>query len=81
MMKRVVGKNTKDKQAVLAKYEQHNEKVKSLIPPDRLLVYSVKDGWEPLCSFLGLPVPHTPFPKSNNTEDFWGHVADIRNGK
>ena len=33
--------------------------------PARLLVYSAEQGWEPLCAFLGLPVPATPFPKVN----------------
>ena len=33
--------------------------------PPRLLVYSADQGWEPLCAFLGLPVPATPFPKVN----------------
>lgn len=29
----------------------------------------MKDGWEPLCSFLGVPVPPKPFPSVNATED------------
>ena len=35
------------------KYEAHNEKVIETIPPESLLVWNLKDGWEPLCSFLG----------------------------
>ena len=35
------------------------------VPADRLLVMSVKDGWEPLCRFLGKPVPNAPFPHAN----------------
>ena len=34
------------------KYEAHNEKVIATIPPENLLVWNLKDGWEPLCSFL-----------------------------
>lgn len=34
------------------------------MPPDRLLVFNVKEGWEPLCRFLGVPVPQQPWPKS-----------------
>lgn len=45
--------------------------VKAAIPPERLLVFEVKDGWEPLCTFLGKPVPAMPFPNTNNTEEFW----------
>ena len=32
------------------------------MPADQLLVFSVKEGWEPLCEFLGKPVPEEPFP-------------------
>jgi Sulfotransferase domain len=35
------------------------------VPADRLLVYSVTEGWEPLCKFLDVPVPPTPFPRKN----------------
>ncbi len=30
----------------------------------------VKEGWEPLCKFLGVPVPDVPFPNVNDTADF-----------
>jgi Sulfotransferase domain len=40
--------------------------VKAAVPADRLLVYSVTEGWEPLCKFLGVPVPDTPFPRKND---------------
>ena len=52
-------------------FEAHVDAVRTSIPPNRLLVYEVKDGWEPLCSFLAMPVPSTPFPNTNNTEEFW----------
>ena len=38
--------------------------------PGRLLVYEVGSGWEPLCAFLGVPVPDEPFPRSNATAEF-----------
>ncbi|MBV1838888.1 hypothetical protein KUA11_17060, partial [Acetobacter estunensis] len=38
-------------------YEEHNARVKALVAPERLLVYHPGDGWEPLCKFLGRPVP------------------------
>lgn len=37
-------------------YKSYVEKVKRFVPRDRLLVYNVKDGWEPLCNFFG-PLP------------------------
>ncbi|XQJ30038.1 hypothetical protein NXY56_006116 [Leishmania guyanensis] len=38
-------------------FEQH---VKEVVPRDRLLVYRVGDGWQPLCDFLQVPVPMAP---------------------
>lgn len=51
-------------------FNRHNEEVKRTVPPERLLVYDVKEGWEPLCRFLGVPVPSTPFPRVNDTATF-----------
>ena len=49
------------------KYEEHIASVKREIPPDRLLVMDVigGDGWDKLCSFVGLDPPDEPFPHSN----------------
>jgi hypothetical protein len=46
-------------------FNEHNEAVKATVPADRLFVFDVKDGWEPLCKFLGVPVPDEPFPHEN----------------
>jgi hypothetical protein len=58
-----------------AAYVAHNEAVKAAIPPERLLVYQVKDGWDPLCRFLGVPVPAEPFPQTNHRAEFWDRVT------
>ena len=60
---------TKDE--ILSTYHRHNQFVRDAIPADRLLVFDVKQGWEPLCHYLGVPVPATDFPRTNNTQDFW----------
>jgi len=44
-----------------------NDKVIKEVPSDRLLVFEVKKGWDPLCKFLNLPVPDLPFPNVNDT--------------
>jgi hypothetical protein len=51
-------------------YERHNAEVKRTIPANRLLVFEAKDGWEPLCKFLGVKVPDVPYPQMNSTEEF-----------
>ena len=51
-------------------FNRHNAMVRATIPPERLLVYEVGEGWEPLSGFLGVPVPETPFPRENTTENF-----------
>lgn len=56
-------------------FEAHNEAVRTTIPADQLLVYQVKDGWEPLCEFLGVPVPTDPFPRTNDRSEFWDRVS------
>lgn len=53
----------------------HNDAVRAAIPPDRLLVFEVKEGWAPLCEFLGVPAPTDPFPRTNNRSEFWDLVA------
>jgi Sulfotransferase domain len=55
-------------------YVAHNEEVKRVVPPDRLLVWEVTDGWEPLCEFLGVPVPDEPLPHANDRATFLDRV-------
>jgi hypothetical protein len=56
-------------------YNRHNAQVRATIPAERLLVYEVVQGWDPLCAFLGVPVPEAPMPKVNSTEEFVGRLA------
>ena len=53
-----------------AEFERHVDDVKAAIPKERLLVMEVKDGWAPLCVFLGVPEPDTPFPRVNDKGQF-----------
>jgi len=59
-----------DKQHALAFFERHIQKVKAAVPSDKLLVFDARQGWEPLCRFLGVAVPDKPFPRLNDTEAF-----------
>ena len=57
-----------DREGSIRSFKAWVERVKSSVPPERLLVFDVKEGWEPLCKFLDLPVPEEPFPKVNDRE-------------
>ena len=47
-------------------FRQHNRAIRALTPAHRLLEFRLKDGWEPLCEFLGKDVPVAPFPVKND---------------
>lgn len=64
------GGRPNDRAHAIAAYERHNAEVRRTIEPERLLTYDVAQGWEPLCRFLGAPIPTEPFPHANTTEDF-----------
>ena len=56
-------------------FNRHAAAVKQHVPADRLLVFEVKEGWEPLCQFLGVPVPEDkPFPRLNDRETFMNRI-------
>jgi hypothetical protein len=59
-----------DRDWAIEVFNSHNEEVKRTVPPERLLVHDIADGWEPLCEFLDVPVPDTPFPRLNDTDAF-----------
>ncbi len=63
-----------DYEGLAERYEAHNNAVRNLIPAEQLLVYQVKEGWEPLCKFLNVEAPTTDFPRTNNREEFWDLV-------
>ena len=60
------------------KFNEWNKSVIKYVPKDRLLVYEVKDGWEPLCKFLNSPIPDIPFPYKNKTKNM-GHMSRFIN--
>ncbi len=58
-----------DKAHAIETFGRHNEEVRRRVPPGRLLVYDVKEGWGPLCDFLGVGAPDAPFPHLNDTNE------------
>ncbi len=65
-----------DRDGLIDAFIAHNEAVKEAIPASQLLVFAVKDGWEPLCTFLDRPVPAEPFPHTHNRTEFWDLVKE-----
>ncbi|THV83930.1 hypothetical protein D6D26_10146 [Aureobasidium pullulans] len=55
-------------------YEEHNALVTKLVPKERLLLYKLGSGWEPLCQFLGRDIPDVEFPHVNETEELQERV-------
>jgi hypothetical protein len=51
-------------------FEQHISDVQKVVPSERLLIFEVTQGWQPLCDFLGAPVPDEPFPRINDATEF-----------
>ena len=60
-------------------FTRRNQSVIDALPPDRLLVFSAKQGWEPLCAFLDVPVPAVPFPRVNSRDELT-QAMDERRG-
>jgi hypothetical protein len=65
-----------DRKHMIDLFNRHNEAVLAAIPKERLLVFEVRQGWEPLCDFLGVAVPDGPFPRENTTEQFNARPRD-----
>ncbi len=70
--------NFSDRDSTKLVYYEHIESVKKIIPADKLLIYNVKEGWEPLCEFLDVDVPDIPFPKVNDTAEMLRNFAIIK---
>ncbi|WP_338465922.1 sulfotransferase [Novosphingobium sp. ZN18A2] len=60
-------------------FVRRNREVIDTIAPERLLVFEPKEGWAPLCAFLGVPVPAEPFPRVNSRDEL-GAASDEKGG-
>ena len=66
-----LGFTTHDRDHALSIYEAHVAAVWAAVPPERLLVFDVREGWAPLCDFLGVATtPHEAFPHVNDASAF-----------
>ena len=60
----------KNKDLAIKIYKDFNHEIINYVPSDQLLVYKIKDGWGPLCSFLNVPIPKEVFPIKNQRKEF-----------
>jgi len=67
-----------DKAYAVGVFERHGAEVRRRVPENRLLVYDVKAGWEPLCEFLGVEVPDAPFPRTNDTAQMRRRLRGVK---
>ncbi len=65
-----------DPSVLAASINRHNQEVRDTVPADRLLEWSPADGWEPLCTFLEVPVPPAPVPHVNDAAAFAGRIVE-----
>jgi hypothetical protein len=66
----VFGGHIENKDHVIEVFKKNGADVRAAFGPDRLLTFDPNQGWQPLCAFLGVPVPDEPFPHTNTTKDF-----------
>ncbi|MES2644312.1 MAG: sulfotransferase family protein [Myxococcota bacterium] len=64
--RKTFGGRFEDKAHAIRVYQEHIDAARRDVPPEKLLVFDVRDGWAPLCAFLGVPVPSRPFPHAND---------------
>ncbi|MBF7729159.1 sulfotransferase family protein [Pseudomonas sp. N040] len=69
-----------DRAKAIAHYQQHIAEVQAAVPAERLLTYSVEQGWKPLCEFLGVPEPSTPFPNVNDRAAIKQSIGQMTRG-
>ncbi len=64
------GGNKNDRDKLRQTYRNHYKHVLQVVPQNQLLEYKPQQGWEPLCTFLGRPVPkEEPYPCINQPDN------------
>ena len=58
------------REAAIEAYEGHGAEVRARVPATELIDWRPRDGWGPICSALGVPVPDEPFPHVNSAAEF-----------
>jgi hypothetical protein len=71
-----------DRESCVRVFSEHNAEVKRIVPPERLLVFRVRESWRPLCPFLGCAVSEGIFlpPCERGRSDAHVHSAAALRG-
>jgi len=70
-----------DKEKTLSLVNAYLDEINAIIPADKMLIYEISEGWQPLCDFLELRVPEIEFPYKNKREDFNTMIAKMLSGQ
>ena len=81
MFARLWGDRPLDHDTSIAVFNENTARAKREVPPERLLVWTGRDGWEPICRALKLPVPDEPFPRANTREEWRARAEAMKAGK
>jgi hypothetical protein len=66
------------KKELMVAYDANNERVREVVPNERLLIQDHGDAWTTLSNFLGKDVPDEPYPQSNTREDFMSILRRVK---
>lgn len=80
LLNRHYGGDFLNREKTIATYLDHCERVRREVPAGQLLEWEVSQGWEPLCAFLGVPVPEEDFPFKNKRADFQAQLGKMLSG-
>ena len=69
-----------DKEFARTVWDEHIAEVKASVKPENLLIYDVRQGWDPLCEFLDLSIPEQELPHLNKKENFRKMMPQLMKG-
>ena len=68
--------NTSDEH-IIKTFNDWNKKVEERCPKDKFLKWEIKEGWKPICQFLGIETPNEDFPRVNDTQEFKDRINKL----
>ena len=69
MLRRTFDMKMDDRAHCTEIFRRHQQDVIAAVPEEKLLVFDVREGWDPICNFLGVPAPDDDFPRTNTKEE------------